>query len=251
MGYDVSARGLDGDLRSALEQVRRPDGMARVACLNPHSLVVARGDPEFRAALERAELLLPDGAGIVLAARVLGLPLPGRVAGFEFFQGLTRLLEEGGGARYFFLGSTQTVLDALVARLAREHPHITVCGTYSPPFAECFTEEQNAAMIEAVCAARPDVLWVGMTAPKQEKWIEAQRARLDVPLTGAIGAVFDFYAGTRKRSSPLMRRLGLEWLPRLIREPRRMFVRNFVSTPVFLGLLATEWLRRRCGAKGG
>jgi N-acetylglucosaminyldiphosphoundecaprenol N-acetyl-beta-D-mannosaminyltransferase len=89
-------------------------------------------------------------------------------------------------------------------------------------------------MVEAVNRVRPDILWVGMTAPKQEKWIYLNRNRLEVRFIGAVGAVFDFYAGNVKRSHPIFQRLGLEWLPRLLREPRRLFKRNFVSSPLFL-----------------
>jgi N-acetylglucosaminyldiphosphoundecaprenol N-acetyl-beta-D-mannosaminyltransferase len=104
----------------------------------------------------------------------------------------------------------------------------------SPPFKDEFDEADDAAMIAAVNAARPDVLWVGMTAPKQEKWIYRNHDRLDVPFTGAIGAAFDFYAGTKKRAPQWVGQMGLEWLPRLVREPRRLWRRNLVSTPKFL-----------------
>jgi N-acetylglucosaminyldiphosphoundecaprenol N-acetyl-beta-D-mannosaminyltransferase len=107
-------------------------------------------------------------------------------------------------------------------------------GAYSPPFKEVFSEADSRKMVDAVNAAKPDVLWVGMTAPKQEKWIHQHRDRLNVRFIGAVGAVFDFYTGRVKRSSPVFQKLGLEWLPWLIQEPRRLFYRNFVSTPKFL-----------------
>ena len=124
--------------------------------------------------------------------------------------------------------------------MAREFPLIEVCGTFSPLFASEFSEAESSMMCDKVNAARPDVLWVGMTAPKQEKWIYQNRQCLNVPLIGAIGAVFDFYAGTKKRAPEWVCKLGLEWLPRLLREPRRLFRRNFVSTPSFLLLVLKE-----------
>jgi len=236
LAYAVSSRGLQADVDEAC---RRFDGEGEVrpwsvACANPHSLVVAATDPGFAGALRNTDILLPDGAGIVLAARILGLPATHRVAGMDFFLELTRRARERGGLRYFFLGSSEAVLARVTARLAHEFPDIVVCGTYSPPFKAAFSDAENADMIAAVNAAKPDVLWVGMTAPKQETWIETHRGSLHVPVMGAIGAVFDFYAGTRKRAPQWVCDLGLEWLPRLLREPGRLWRRNFISTPIFL-----------------
>ena len=115
---------------------------------------------------------------------------------------------------------------------------------YSPPFKEVFSEEENRAMIEAVNRAGPDVLWVGMTAPKQEKWIYQNKDRLNVKFIGAIGAVFDFYAGTVKRPHPWFLDHGLEWLPRLLGEPRRLWKRMFVSAPLFMARVFAERIRR-------
>lgn len=243
LGYQVSSAGLDGDVDAAWGAVRARNGMCYIACLNPHSYVEARHDPMFRESLKDADILLPDGAGVILAARLLNRVLPERVAGFELFTALSERAQAEGGARYFFLGSTQEVLDGIGARLRRDYPAIEICGVYSPPYKAEFSPEDNEAMIEAVNAARPDVLWVGMTAPKQEKWIHVNRQRLNVPLAAAVGAVFDFYAGTRKRAPQWVCRMGLEWLPRLLREPRRLFRRNFVSSPLFLAIVLRERLR--------
>jgi len=236
LGYAVSNQGLQADVDAACRCLDGEGGPlpCSVACANPHSLVVAAADSGFAAALRNADILLPDGAGIVLAAGLLGLPLTRRVAGMDFFLGLTQRAKGRGGLRYFFLGSSEVVLDLISARLAREYPDIVVCGTYSPAFKAEFSDAENAGMIAAISAANPDVLWVGMTAPKQEMWIEAHRGSLNVPVICAIGAVFDFYAGTRKRAPQWVCDLGLEWLPRLLREPGRLWRRNFISTPLFL-----------------
>jgi N-acetylglucosaminyldiphosphoundecaprenol N-acetyl-beta-D-mannosaminyltransferase len=244
LGHPVSRRGLAGDVEEAAGFCRATDRRSRyVACANPHSLVVAKEDTPFRAALRDADLLLPDGAGILLASRVLGADINERVAGTEFFLGLSAHANHAGGFSYFFLGSREEVLEKLTARLARDFPNIRIAGCYSPPYTDVFTDDELAAMIDAVNAAAPTVLWVGMTAPKQEKWIHQNRDRLRVPLIGAIGAVFDFYAGTRARAPKWVCDLGLEWLPRLLREPRRLWRRNFVSTPIFLWDVARQALR--------
>jgi N-acetylglucosaminyldiphosphoundecaprenol N-acetyl-beta-D-mannosaminyltransferase len=233
LGYDVSRLGLQESVARALAFLSRRC-CASIVCANPHSLVVAAGDPPFAEALRTADLLLPDGTGIVVAGRLMGTPFAERVAGPDFFRAFSEQASRLGGVSYFFLGSNHQVLDRITARLAAEHPELRVAGSYAPPFKPEFAPEDDEQMLAAIRAARPDVLWVGMTAPKQEKWIARNRSRIDVPLVVAIGAAFDFYAGTRKRAPAWMCRLGLEWLPRLIREPRRLWRRNVVSTPLFL-----------------
>lgn len=244
LGYKISANGLDGDIDEAWRLIKLNSKVAYVACANPHSLVVANSDERFMKALKGADILLPDGAGIVLASKILKCSLHERVAGFEFFDGLTKRANKNSQLRYFFLGSSEQVLARIIERIRMEAPQILVCGSYSPPYKNQFSEEDINRMIGAINPAKPDVLWVGMTAPKQEKWIIDAKDRLDVRLIGAIGAVFDFYAGTRKRAPAWVCKLGLEWLPRLLREPRRLFRRNFISTPLFLGMLFRERLRQ-------
>jgi len=233
-GYPISAGGLQEDLRHALGLLKSTEGIRYVACANPHSIEVAERDPDFKEALLNAAILLPDGTGIILAAKLLGGPVKEKVAGGDFFIGLCSTLQVRGGARFFFLGATDHVLSLISSRLAREYPAIKVCGVFSPPYKERFSDEDNRKMVEAINKAKPDVLWVGMTAPKQEKWIYQNRNLLDVPLAAAIGAVFDFYSGVKPRSSRFWVWLGLEWLPRFLREPKRLWERNIKSTPLFL-----------------
>lgn len=234
LGFETSASGLEGDVNCALGMLESGVKGKYVACANPHSVVVAQSDSHFKRALAKADILLPDGVGIVLAAKILGLDLTERVTGPDFFLELTRKADKNGGLRYFFLGSTDEALQKIVIRLNKEFPQMIMCGRISPPFKAEFTEEDNQLMIEQINNAKPDVLWVGMTAPKQEKWIYHNKDKLDVPLIGAIGAAFDFYAGTVQRSPKWACEMGLEWLPRLLREPRRLFRRNFISSPLFL-----------------
>lgn len=243
LGYETSAAGLSGDIASARNVIDQGSKGAYMACANPHSLVVARRDDLFRDALVDADILLPDGIGVVFAAKLLGENLSERVAGSDFFAELSRQAEKCNGLRYFFLGSTDHVLEKLVDRLQREYPAVEVCGVFSPPFKAELDDADNDLIIERINNARPDVLWVGMTAPKQEKWIYKNKHRLNVPLTGAIGAVFDFYAGTKKRAPEWVCKLGLEWLPRLLREPKRLFRRNFISSPLFILLVLRQKMR--------
>lgn len=234
LGYSVdtcSAAAWAAEAVDGWEINRAPKWLA---CLNPHSYAVAREDKQFAAALKDADWLIPDGAGVVLASRALGGSIHQRVTGSDVFLELMKRLEYVGGKKVFFLGGTERTLGLISARLARDYPGVELAGTYSPPFKARYSSEELDAMIEAVNAARADVLWVGLTAPKQEKWIYENRSRLEVRVVAAVGAVFDFYAGTVKRSAPLFQKLGLEWLPRLLQQPKRLWRRMFVSAPVFL-----------------
>ncbi|MEA4949331.1 MAG: WecB/TagA/CpsF family glycosyltransferase [Petrimonas sp.] len=246
-GYRISRRGIHDDIKCIYDIILSGEPGHYLACANPHSLVVAASDPLFRDALQNADLLVPDGVGVLLASKLLKDSVKERVAGFEVFKALSEHAANHGGARYFFLGSSRHVLDLIATRMQREFPFITICGTYSPPFRDSFSESENKMMIEAINQATPDVLWVGMTAPKQEKWIYQNRNKLKVPFIGAIGAVFDFYAGTKKRSSPFWQKLGLEWLPRFLKEPRRLLERNLKSTPIFLWWVLKEKLKQLAG----
>lgn len=211
------------------------------ACANPHSLVTAQEDMEFLHALNRASHVVADGVGVSMVAKALGMHIRQRITGHDFFMNVMRALEQRGGGRVFFFGSSNAVLKLIRTRCAAEFPRVTVCGVLSPPF-RVWSEEENAAMLKYINAARPDVLWVGMTAPKQEKWVESNRGELQVPVIGSIGAVFDFFAGTYPRAPAWMCRLGVEWLYRLLKEPRRMWRRNLISSPLFVLLVLRRHL---------
>ncbi len=236
LGYRVTTISLDACLRRILTWVEgAADGKGRYfACLNPHSIETARRDAAFTAALHDADLAVPDGVGMLIASRILGGGIRQRITGSDIFWGLNSLLNERGGYSVFFLGSTAETLARIVERMGKDYPKVRVAGVYSPPFRDAFSAAENAAMVDAINSARPDVLWVGMTAPKQEKWVRQHRDRLDVRFIGPVGAVFDFFIGRVQRSHPLFQRMGLEWLPRLLQEPRRLWRRNFVSNPGFL-----------------
>lgn len=169
-----------------------------MACANPHSLVMASRDGVFKSALRNADILAPDGAGIVMAARLLSLPIKERVSGSDFFLALSEATEKDGGLKYFFLGSTVTTLNLIEKRLAVDYPSIKICGTYSPSYKEEFDEHDNKVMIDLINKAKPDVLWVGMTAPKQEKWIFKNRDKLSVPFIAAVGQFLIFMLAQSK-----------------------------------------------------
>ena len=234
LGYGVDTLSVRECVDRVFEVLRQSRHCTWLACLNPHSYVVSLDNPVFSKALKDADWLVPDGAGVVMASRILGGSIGERVTGSDVFYGLHRRLNEAGGMSVFFLGSTEKTLDNIRERMAIDYPNIRVAGTYSPPFKPLYSNEEIDQMINAINAAGTDVLWVGMTAPKQEIWIYENRGRLNTKFAGAIGAVFDFSTGQVKRSHPAFQRLGLEWLPRLLQQPRRLWRRTFISAPLFI-----------------
>jgi len=205
-----------------------------LACLNPHSYVVARDDIAFANALKHADWLLPDGIGVVLASKILGGCLGERITGFDFFAAMHNRMNSYGNFSVFFLGSSKETLAKIMDRMNHDYPNIKIVGGYSPPFGTRDFGEAIDDMVASINLARPDVLWVGLGAPKQEKWIYENLNRLEVGFIGAIGAVFDFYSGSVRRPNHIFHRFNFEWLYRLIQEPRRLWRRTFISAPVFL-----------------
>jgi N-acetylglucosaminyldiphosphoundecaprenol N-acetyl-beta-D-mannosaminyltransferase len=206
--------------------------------INQYSYCIAEKDATFKKALQDSDILLPDGMGIVAAVRLLNNRKIKKIAGADIHHYLLGDLNKKGG-RCFYLGSSEAVLDKITARLSREFPNIKV-GTFSPPYKPEFTEEENQQMITAANAFAPDVVFVGMTAPKQEKWAFEHKAELDTKIICSIGAVFDFYAGTIQRPHPFWVWLQLEWFIRLIKEPKRMWKRYLYYGPVFVWLIMAK-----------
>ena len=215
--------------------VSLPDKKLLINTINAHSYNTAQKDKLFAEALENGDVLIPDGMSIVKAFKWkhwMNGPKE-RVAGADLFNFEMKKLNEKGGA-CFFLGSSETVLALIKERAATDYPNIKIV-TYSPPYKPEFTEEDNRLMVEAVNSANPDLLWIGMTAPKQEKWAYCHWSELDIHChCGTIGAVFDFYAGTVKRAPIWWQDRGLEWLYRLLKEPRRMWRRYIIGNTLFL-----------------
>ncbi len=206
-------------------------------CANPHSMVVAAKDRQFHTALTSATHVVSDGIGCHVAAFVTGRDFGPRVTGFDYFSAVMRSLNERGG-KVFFLGSTSSTLSRITERCSRDYPKLSIY-TRSPPFGE-WSEAENDQILRAIADVSPDVLWIGLTAPKQEKWAVANREKLGVPVIGCIGAVFDYYAGTIRRAPAWLCKAGLEWLYRLAGEPRRLWHRTLVSFPVFMWLVIND-----------
>ena len=253
-------------LGSKAELASLPEGKLLINTVNAHSYNTARKDSLFAEALTNGDVLIPDGVSIVKACKwIKAKSQPKeRIAGWDLFsfemekleresvkcEMLNVKLEENNSTlnnehstlkkTVMFMGSSQKVLDLIVKRAAEVYPHLEVV-TYSPPYKPEFSDEDNKTIIDAINAANPDLLWIGMTAPKQEKWTYSHWEELNIHChVGTIGAVFDFFAGTVERAPIWWQEHGLEWLYRLMKEPKRMWRRYIIGNALFLWNIALK-----------
>ena len=238
-------------LGSKTELASLPEGKLLINTVNAHSFNTAKKDRLFADALTNGDVLIPDGVSIVKACKwIKAKSQPKeRIAGWDLFSfEMEKLERESEELRtkseeskiVMFMGSSQKVLDLIVKCAAVVYPHLKVV-TYSPPYKPEFSDEDNKAIIDAINAANPDLLWIGMTAPKQEKWTYSHWNELNIHChVGTIGAVFDFFAGTVERAPIWWQEHGLEWLYRLLKEPKRMWRRYIIGNTLFLWNLVKE-----------
>lgn len=243
-------------LGSKSELASLKEGKLLINTINAHSYNTARKDALFAEALSCGDVLIPDGVSVVKACKWIHAKSQPkeRIAGWDLFTFEMNKLEKesakdmeqdnGAGKKtVMFMGSSQKVLDLIVKKAAEVYPHLNV-KTYSPPYKPEFSDEDNHAIIEAIHKANPDLLWIGMTAPKQEKWTYSHWNQLNIHChVGTIGAVFDFFAGTVERAPEWWQQHGLEWLYRLMKEPKRMWRRYIIGNTLFLW----NMLKESCG----
>ena len=215
----------------AVEQWRRRGNRSYIVLTNPHSVMLCRRDEQMRRATLAAGLTLPDGVGVVLAANLLGYGRQHRVTGPALMLDLCDRGRERG-LRHFFYGGSEGVADELARRLSKEFPGLNVVGTMSPPFRKLSEDEDRAAIAE-INATKPDIVWVGLGAPKQEKWMREHLGRIHATAMIGVGAAFDFHSGNVQWAPWWVPHFGVEWAYRLMLEPKRMWRRN-LDSPIFL-----------------
>ncbi len=229
----IGAMPLDLDKAVAtLERWRVERRRDYVCVISVHGLVVAQRDPGIRSALNRCGMATEDGMPLVWWSRLAGFSQARRVCGSDLLDkvcafGLSR------NYRHYFYGASPRVLDLLVDRLQRRHPGLIVAGHRSPPFRP-LTAVEDADDIAAINAARPDFVWVGLGMPKQEKWMVEHLGKIEAAALLGVGAAFDFHAGTKPRAPIWMQRSGLEWVFRLMTEPRRLAHRYLIDNALFI-----------------
>lgn len=218
-----------------------PDKKLLINTINAHSYNTAQNDILFAEALTHGDILIPDGISIVKANKWLNAKTQPkeRIAGWDLFEFEMKHLNQKGG-KCFFMGSSEKVLSLIKEKAKLVYPNIIV-ETFSPPYKPEFNDEDNKKIIDAINQANPDLLWIGMTAPKQEKWTYSHWNELEIHChVGTIGAVFDFFAETVERAPIWWQEHGLEWLYRLIKEPKRMWRRYIIGNILFMWNITKE-----------
>ena len=250
LGYDSRSAGISNSLPrvnilgvgitpvnltqavATLEKWRQERRRDYVCCTSVHGLVEGQRDPEVRCALNRAGLATEDGMPLVWWCRRSGFPQAGRVAGSDLLMAMSEIGAQRGH-RHFFYGGSARVCENLVSRLRQRFPGLVVAGYRSPPF-RLLTDEEDAADIAAINATCPDFVWIGLGMPKQEKWMAQHVGKIDAVALLGVGAAFDFLSGEKPRAPVWMQRSGVEWLFRLITEPRRLAHRYLVYNSIFI-----------------
>ncbi len=215
---------------------------------NAYLVTMAERNNRFAEAMRDADLAVPDGVSVVMASRLLGVPIPERVTGGDLME---RMCAEAAryGFRVFFLGGLPGAAVMAAHNLRRRYPRLDICGTYYPPPRFENDPAEPSRMLAAIAAASPDLLCVAFGAPKQEIWIQQNRAKLDVGAIMAVGAALDTQAGLRRRAPDWVQTIGLEWLFRLLMEPRRLWRRYLIGNTRFVLLVMRQWARQKAQQK--
>jgi N-acetylglucosaminyldiphosphoundecaprenol N-acetyl-beta-D-mannosaminyltransferase len=212
-----------------------------------HTIMVCNEDPELREAVLNSSLTVPDGQPLVWAMNALGGNLTDRVYGPDLMARYCERAAANGTRMYLYGGRNQGALVQLALNLRQSYPGVKIVGGYSPPFRDLSEEEEDAIVAE-INATKADVVWIGVGAPKQEKWMAAMRPRLDAAVLVGVGAAFDFHAGLVPQAPEWMQSAGLEWLYRMAQEPRRLAPRYVRYNPRFVTGFAKQYARHRLRA---
>jgi N-acetylglucosaminyldiphosphoundecaprenol N-acetyl-beta-D-mannosaminyltransferase len=231
LGVEVSA--IDMDIATAtLEGWIRSETKNYVCITGVHGVMESRRDPTLCQIHNRAGMVTPDGVPLVWMAKHLGFKHTSRVYGPDLMRRMSALSAQHNYRNYFF-GGKQGTPERLRSAMLRTYPNLQVVGTYSPPFGPVSPAEDDA-IVERINAAKPDIVWVGLSTPKQERWMAAHLDRLDAKVLVGVGAAFDFLSGEKSQAPTWMQRNGLEWLFRMATEPRRLSGRYLRNNPAFI-----------------
>jgi N-acetylglucosaminyldiphosphoundecaprenol N-acetyl-beta-D-mannosaminyltransferase len=246
LGVEVSAIDMEITLNTIEAWIARHEPHY-VCVTGVHGVMESHRDEALRRIHNAAGLVTPDGMPLVWLSRLMGFPHVQRVYGPDLMLAVCERSARQG-YRQFFYGGAPGVVEKLATRLQSCFPDLQVAGLYSPPF-RSLSPAEDAAVVEHLNAASPAIVWVGMSTPKQERWMAEHVGRLSAPVLIGVGAAFDFHAGVKKQAPQWMQKNGLEWLFRLLMEPRRLWRRYLINNPWFLWLVLHQALTKRPSAR--
>mgnify|MGYP005841979083 CR=1 FL=1 len=208
-----------------------------------HGVMESQRDSHIREIHNRAGMVTPDGMPLVWLSRLKGQPHVSRVYGPDLMLAVCEA-SVAAGWRHFLYGGAEGVPDLLAGKLQERFPGLVIAGTYSPPF-RAITPEEDEAIVKMISDARPDIVWVGLSTPKQERWMAAHLGRVNAPVMIGVGAAFDFHTGLKRQAPRWVQRIGMEWFFRLATEPRRLARRYLINNPTFVMLVLAQALGLR------
>ena len=242
LGFSIYSKGQ----LSLLEEYKNKLKLGKffISCINPHSYAISKKDTKFATALSKASFLLPDGIGIFLTLKLMFKKIESRITGFDLFILINRYLNDVSGS-IFLLGTNDKTLELIKKNLSKDFPNIKIVGSFAPPYKDKFNDQDKSIMISRINIEPIDMLWVGISSPKQDILIHETIENLNIKSAACIGAVFDYYSGNIRRPGVIIRSLGLEWLYRFYQEPTRIWRRVLVSNFIFLTDVFINFFKRK------
>jgi len=242
LGVNLSVINMD-DARRVIVDLIRENKQGYVSVCPVSTIMACQKNERLRKIVNSANLVTPDGMPSVWIGKARGFKNIERVYGPDLMLSLCQISSQKGYRNYFY-GATDEVLNALRDTLQERFPGLHICGQYAPPYRE-LTEEEDKKIIQHINNAAPDILWIGLGSPKQDIWIDEHRQELNVGVSLAVGAAFDFLSGTKPQAPRWMQKSGLEWFFRLCCEPRRLWRRYFVGNTMFIYLMIKDVFKKK------
>lgn len=233
LGVNVNVTNMEDTVKVITENLDDIKG-DYICVSNVHTTVMSYEDESYRNIQNSGFMALPDGKPLSVVSKKRGFSEAERVTGPDLMEEIFKISEEKGYTHYFY-GSTQETLDILKEKLTEKYPKIEIVGIYSPPFRE-LTEEEDKEIIKNINKVKPNFIWVGLGAPKQEKWMSEHKEKIDGVMIG-VGAGFDYHAGNISRAPKWMQKISLEWLYRLLQDPKRLLKRYMHTNFKFIKLI--------------
>jgi N-acetylglucosaminyldiphosphoundecaprenol N-acetyl-beta-D-mannosaminyltransferase len=247
LGVEVSAITM-GDAIATIQRWIAEERREYVCVTGVHGIMESRRNALLRKIHNEAGMVTPDGVPLVWFLRLIGKSRTHQVCGRDLMRAMTAVSNQQG-YRQFYYGGNVGVAEKLKETLTRSFPGLQVVGTLCPPFHD-LTPVEDHAVVHLINAARPHIVWVGLSTPKQERWMAAHRGQIEVPVMIGVGAAFEFLAGTKRQPPVWMQRHGLEWFFRLCSEPRRLWRRYAYIVPGFMSVAIPELVRRALHSRG-